>query len=191
MSNSSSESKGFCFLYIHVLGWKWKYKTKTKSKQEAAFNHSKVGPHLQFCKAIFSTSFQFHITAYGDLWEVATLMKNKKMGRQVAWRFISCLFIYLRLPVRCWQNNPASVSFSNSAIIQERQFIIRLPLSRHQPSQLGPLRLPVTQSVSDSSTSLLSRLESWKHQPKHQYTTSTLSDWWGQRGDSNDTPEWK
>lgn len=95
MSNSSSESKGFCFLYIRVLGWKWKYKTKTKSKQEAAFNHSKVGPHLQFCKAIFSTSFQFHITAYGDLWEVATLMKNKKMGRQVAWRFISCLFIYL------------------------------------------------------------------------------------------------
>ena len=133
------------------------------------------------------------ILLQGDVWEVATLMKNKKMWRQVAWRFISCLFIYLffilQLPVRCWQNNPASVSLSNSAIIQERQFIIRLPLSRHQPSQLGPLRLPVSQTVSNSGTSLLFRLESWKHHPKPPNTTSPPPDCWGQKGDSYDTRE--
>lgn len=84
--------------------------------------------------------------------------------------FLAHIFLYLYSAAGRWQNNPASILFGKSAIIQERQFIIRLALKRQQPSQLGPLRRPVTHPVSLRSTSL--RLEAWWSRPKAPATAA-------------------
>lgn len=147
------------------------YKSKNQNKRSfQSIKSSAIFVNLQdnFFHHISAETSSFILLPNGDICKVATLMKNKKMGKAscIVVHFLpTYLFLYLQLRVRCWQNNPASVSFRNSTIIQERQFIIRVPLSRHQPSQLGPLRLPVSQPVRDSSTSLLFGLESWRHRP--------------------------
>lgn len=99
--------------------------------------------------------------------------------------FLIYLFLYLQSKVRHWQNNPASVSFGNSTIIQERQFIIRLPLKRQQPSQLCPLCQPVSQPVSCGRTSL--RLKGWRRRPNPSTPPSTAAHCRGCGGDRNDT----
>lgn len=70
--------------------------------------------------------------------------------------FLPHMFLYLHSAFER-QKDPATVPLGESAIIQERQFIIRLPPKRQQPSQLGPLRRAVSHPVSRRRTSL--RLE--------------------------------
>lgn len=142
-------------------------------------------------------SLPFHITAEWRSTQAGNFNEKKKKKKKAragctAVHFSPAYsFLYLRRRASRGRNNPTSVSFGNSAIIRERQFIIRLPLSRHQPSQLGPLRLPVSQPVSDSGTSLLSGLEGWRHRPNPDAIASTPTDCWGQGGDGNDAPQRK